>query len=172
MSARISLGALLRNDSQSDRVVPPSGFTARLIIFAAAAMAFLAVFAMALSLASGRLALRWSDELARSSTIRIVATEDQRIAQTETALRILETTAGVAFARALTVEEQQALLTPWFGTALDLASLPMPQLIEVVTERDGFDAEGLRLRLEAEPMSKSDVATISRPSCSTSSAFV
>ena len=49
------LGAL-RADQQADRVVPPSGFTAQLTSFTAGAMAFLAVFALALSLASGRLA--------------------------------------------------------------------------------------------------------------------
>lgn len=137
-------------DGQSDRVVPPSGFTAQLTVFAAAAMAFLAVFAMALSLASGRLATRWGDELARSSTIRIVAPFDQRSAQTDAALGILETTAGVAFARALDADEQQALLAPWFGSELDLQALPVPQLIEIIEEDSGFDAAGLRLRLAAE----------------------
>ncbi|WP_299739752.1 FtsX-like permease family protein [uncultured Roseobacter sp.] len=137
-------------DPQSNRVVPPSGFTAQLTFFAAGTMAFLAVFAMALSLASGRLAARWGDELARSSTIRIVAPMDQRAAQTDAALRILETTAGVAFARALDTEEQQDLLAPWFGPELDLATLPVPQLIEVIEEETGFDAAGLRLRLAAE----------------------
>lgn len=137
-------------DSQSDQVVPPSGFTAQLTLFSAGAMAFLAIFAMALSLASGRLAARWGDELARSSTIRIVAPQEQRAAQTEAALGILETTAGVAFARALDSSEQQALLAPWFGPELDLTTLPVPQLIEVIEENSGFDAAGLRLRLAAE----------------------
>ena len=38
-------------------------------------MAFLAVFALALSLATARLADRWGDALARSSTLRISAPE-------------------------------------------------------------------------------------------------
>ncbi len=148
--SRIDLKRLILGDKQADRVVPPSGFTAQLTIFAAAAMAFLAVFAMALSLASGRLAARWGNELAQSSTIRIVAPLDQRQAQTDAALRILETTAGVAYARALDDAEQQALLAPWFGAELDLQALPVPQLIEVIEEDTGFDAAGLRLRLAAE----------------------
>jgi cell division transport system permease protein len=135
---------------QADTVVPPSGFTAQLIVFSAAAMAFLAVFAMALSLASGRLAERWGSELAQSLTIRIAASPQDRAAQTDIALRILETTAGVAFARALDEAEQQALLAPWFGAEVDLSALPVPQLIEVIREDVGFDAEGLRLRLAAE----------------------
>jgi cell division transport system permease protein len=150
MTNRPGLGILWRRDSNADRVVPRSGFTAQLIVFSAAAMAFLAVFALALSLASGRLAVRWGNELAQSSTVRIVAPEEQMAAQTDLALRILESTAGVAFARALSVGEQQALLAPWFGPELDLDSLPVPQLIEVIAEEDSFDAAGLRLRLAAE----------------------
>ncbi|MDD9722949.1 cell division protein FtsX [Sulfitobacter sp. PR48] len=145
-----SLRALLAGDRQADRVVPPSGFTAQLTLFAAGAMAFLAVFALALSLAAGRLAERWGSELARTATVRIVAPLDQRAAQTEAALRILETTRGVATARALTDAEQQALLAPWFGPDLALDALPVPRLIEVIEDSDGMDAAGLRLRLAAE----------------------
>jgi len=144
------LRGLIAGDRQADRVVPPSGFTAQLTLFAAAAMAFLAVFALALSLAAGRLADRWGDELARSATLRIVAPLDQRQAQTDAALRILETTKGVASARALTDADQQALLEPWFGPDLALDSLPVPRLIEVIEDDQGMDAAGLRLRLAAE----------------------
>ncbi len=144
------LRRIIQTDAQADRVVPPSGFTAQLTLFAAGAMAFLAVFSLALSLAAGRLAERWGEELARSATIRIVAPADQRQAQTDVALRILETTKGVAEARALTDEEQSALLAPWFGEGLELAALPVPRLIEVIETSDGMDAAGLRLRLAAE----------------------
>ncbi|PRX31159.1 cell division transport system permease protein [Meinhardsimonia xiamenensis] len=142
--------ALLAGDRRADRVVPPTGFTARLTVFASAAMAFLAVFALALSLATGRLAERWSEELARSSTIRISAPPGQVEVQTQAVLRILATTPGVASARALSAAEQRALLEPWFGPDLDLSALPVPQLIDVVETAEGFDAEGLRLRLAAE----------------------
>jgi len=145
-----TLRALLAGDRHADRVVPPTGFTAQLTLFAAAAMAFLAVFAMALSFAAGRLADRWGAELARSATIRIVAQLDQRAAQTEAALRILETTKGVLSARALSDEEQQALLAPWFGPELALDALPVPRLIEVIEDNIGVDPAGLRLRLSAE----------------------
>ena len=150
MNTKIRVMDLLRSDAQADRVVPPSGFTAKLVIFAAGAMAFLAVFALALSIASGRLAERWGNELAQSSTLRIVAPAAERQQQTQLALSILQSTAGVAFARALDAEEQQSLLAPWFGNDLDLENLPVPQLIEIIQEDDGFDEEGLRLRLSAE----------------------
>ena len=143
-------GALLAGDAQADRVVPPTGFTARLTVLAAGSMAFLAVFALALSLATGRLATRWGDALAQSSTIRISAPEDQIEAQVQAVLRVLETTPGVASARALDMEEQNALLEPWFGPDLPLDALPIPRLIEVVEDSDGFDATGLKNRLAGE----------------------
>jgi len=147
---RAQLVRAFQPDTQADRVVPPSGFTAQLTLFAAGAMAFLAVFALALSLAAGRLAEQWGSELARSATIRIAAPDDQQQAQTNAALRILETTRGVAQARALSNEEQAALLAPWFGAELELDSLPVPRLIEVIETEEGMDAAGLRLRLAAE----------------------
>lgn len=145
-----TIRSLLMGDKQADRVVPPTGFTARLTLFVSGAMAFLAVFALALSLASGRLADRWADELARSATLRINAPADQKAAQTELALKILRQTPGVETARALSVEEQTALLSPWFGPDLPLDTLPVPQLIEVIEGDAGYDQAGLRLRLSAE----------------------
>jgi cell division transport system permease protein len=145
-----TLGALARGDKAADRVVPPTGFTARLTLFASAVMAFLAVFALALSLAAGRLATSWGDELARASTVRISAPVGQVATQTEAALRLLQQTPGVASARALSEAEQQALLAPWFGPDLPVSELPVPQLIEVTETREGYDAAGLRLRLQAE----------------------
>ncbi|MEO9684706.1 MAG: FtsX-like permease family protein [Tateyamaria sp.] len=145
-----TLRALIAGDRHADRVVPPSGFTAQLTLFASGAMAFLAVFALALSLASGRLADRWGDELARTATIRIVAPQDQRAEQTSAALAVLQTTPGIESARALSDDEQQALLAPWFGQDLPLDNLPVPRLIEIVSQDQGFDPTGLRLRLAAE----------------------
>lgn len=141
---------ILAGDRQADRIVPPTGFTARLTLFTAAAMAFLSVFALALSLASGRLASRWGEELAQSSTVRISAPSDQLASQTQAALRVLRTTQGVVSARALTQAEQQALLEPWLGPDVPVDTLPVPQLIEVIEAPEGYDVAGLRLRLSAE----------------------
>lgn len=141
---------MIFGDARSAQVVPPSGFTARLTLFASAAMSFLAVFAIALSFATGRIADRWASELARSSTVRISAPVGQMEAQTEAALRVLDSTPGIASARALTLEEQRALLAPWFGPDMPIETLPVPQLIEVIEAADGYDAEGLRLRLAGE----------------------
>ncbi|MEM7488604.1 MAG: cell division protein FtsX [Pseudomonadota bacterium] len=142
------LDALI-GDRQADRVVPPAGHTVWLTVLTAAAMAFLAVFALALSLATGRLADRWGDSLAGSSTVRISAPADQADAQVEAVLAILAGTPGVAEARPLPAEEQAALLEPWLGPGLPLDRLPLPRLVEV-RETDALDVEGLRLRLQAE----------------------
>ncbi len=151
MKPRFSqLAALAAGDSRADRVVPPTGYSAWLTAFTAGAMAFLAVFALALSLAAGRLAERWGTELAQTSTVRISAPQDQLAAQTKAALNVLETTPGVASARALSLAEETALLAPWFGIDLPLDSLPIPQLIEVTETGAGYDAGALRLRLAAE----------------------
>ena len=135
---------------QADRVVPPSGASAWLTSFTAAAMTFLAVFALALSLASGRLATRWADALDRTATIRISAPADQMALQTKAVLDVLKTTPGIATATALTPAEQRKLLEPWFGPDLPLDDLPLPQLIAVTEAPEGYDAEGLRQRLTAE----------------------
>lgn len=145
-----SLKTVFTSGGSSDRVVPPTGFTAKLTIFTAGAMALLAVFALALALAAGRLATQWSGDLARASTVRISAPAEQMAAQTAAALKVLQTTPGIADARALTPEEQRALLEPWFGPSLPVEDLPVPQLIDVVETDDGYDSAGLRLRLSAE----------------------
>jgi cell division transport system permease protein len=144
------LFALVRGDTQADRVVPRSGQSARLTLATSAAMAFLAVFAMALSIAAGALADRWSDALAQSSTIRISAPPAELEAQTWAVLAVLEQTPGVDSARALTDAEQQALLAPWFGPDLPIADLPIPRLVEITETPEGYDGDGLRQRLAAE----------------------
>ncbi|MEP3296712.1 MAG: FtsX-like permease family protein [Pseudoruegeria sp.] len=154
MTDRVTIASFkgfLLGDAQADRAVPPTGFTASLTVFAAAAMSFLAVFALALSLTTERIAERWSEELAQTATIRISAPDGQIEAQTEAALRVLRTTPGVSLARVLTSEEQRELLSPWFGPNLPIDSLPLPQLIEIEEGGNGgLDAEGLRQRLAAE----------------------
>lgn len=144
------LPALFAGDRSADRVVPPSGHTAWLTLFTAGAMAFLAVFALALSLAAGNLAARWAGALAHTATVRISAPEDQIDIQTRAVLDLLGTTLGVASARELTEEDQKALLAPWFGPDLPVDALPLPRLIEVAEGDPGYDSEGLRLRLAAE----------------------
>lgn len=150
MSVVGDMFALMRGDPQADRVVPRSGQSARLTVAVAGAMAFLAVFALALAVSAGRLADRWSDALAMTSTIRLSAPPAEVDAQRAATLAILDQTPGIARARALSDAEQTALLEPWFGPDLPLGDLPVPQLIEIVENPQGYDSDGLRLRLAAE----------------------
>jgi cell division transport system permease protein len=142
--------SLFTPDRQADRVVPPTGFTAQLTLFTSGAMAFLAVFALALSLASGRLADRWASALAGTATIRISAPPEQMDLQVSAVLAVLQTTPGVTSFRALDQTEQRALLEPWFGPDLPVDALPLPRLIELTEGNPGYDGEGLRQRLAAE----------------------
>lgn len=134
----------------SDKIVPPRGNSAWLTFSAAAAMAFIAVFALALALAVDRVADRWSLELAQTATVRIVAPIDEIDSQTEAALQALRTTPRIASAEVLDNAAQAALLAPWLGEDLPIDSLPLPKLIEVTVIGDGPDIENLKLRLIAE----------------------
>lgn len=144
------LRGLLLGDAGADRVVPPTGFTASLTVFAAAAMAFLAVFVLAFALSTGRLADRWEGALAQTATIRLSAPQGQIDAQIEATIAILKQTPGVASAEVMSQDEQADLLSPWFGPDLPLDLLPVPRLIEITETEEGFDAEGLRFRLAGE----------------------
>lgn len=151
---RLNIGSLWQGltgdrDGAGDRIVPPTGFTAQLTLFSAGAMAFLAVFALALALATGRLADRWSSELAGSVTVRVSAPVAEQEALVQSALSILQTTPGAGTPRLLPQDELAQLLEPWFGPDMPVDALPVPALIDLPVEGD-FDAEGLRLRLEAE----------------------
>jgi cell division transport system permease protein len=145
-----ALLTLIFGDALADRAVPPTGVSARLTVFVAAAMAFLAVFALALSLTAGRVASSWADDLARSATLRLPADIDQTNEALRAALNVLQTTSGIGSARVLEPDEQRALLAPWFGPDMPVETLPVPQLIEIIPDETGYDTDGLRARLQAE----------------------
>ncbi|MDQ1900780.1 cell division protein FtsX [Paracoccus sp. WLY502] len=141
---------LMRDGGSGDRIVPPTGFTAHLTLFSAGAMAFLAVFALALALATGRLADRWASELAGSVTVRVSAPSGEQDAATRAAMQVLSTTPGAGQPRLLPPDEVAGLLAPWFGPDMPVDALPVPSLIDLPIASEDFDAEGLRLRLQAE----------------------
>ena len=47
-------------------------------------------------------------------------------------------------------DAERDLLEPWFGPDLPLEDLPVPRLVEVIETEEGYDPDGLRLRLSAE----------------------
>lgn len=131
-------------------VVPRSGRGVWLVSLSAAAMAFLAVFALALSVSAARLAQNWQAALSQTATVRISAPPEEMVEQTAIVLEVLRTTPGIAEAREMTDDEQAGLLEAWLGPDLPLDALPLPRLIDVTETRDGPDRQGLRLRLSAE----------------------
>jgi len=141
---------LIVGNPQADRIVPQSGTTARLTVFVSGVMAFLAVIALAVSVTTNRVASLWAEELAQSATLRLPADPATADALLVSALDVLQTTPGISSVRALSQDEQQALLEPWFGPDLPLDALPMPQLIEIVANGEGYDVDGLRARLSAQ----------------------
>ena len=139
----------LLGDRHADRIVPPSGQTVWLTVLTAGAMAFLAVFALAFTLATGRLADRWGDTLAEAATIQIVGRAEDLDAQVDAAVTILDGTPGIGRITVLDAQDQADLLAPWLGADLPLDDLPLPRLIELADIGD-LDVDGLRLRLAAE----------------------
>ncbi len=144
------LPTAIRTDTPEARIVPPSGLAVRLVWLTSAAMALLAVFALALALAAGRVAERWEVGLAGTATVRISAPASQMPEQVRAAILVLQTTPGVTLVRELSPEDRQALLAPWIGADLPLEALPLPAVLEVVEGAGGVDVQGLRLRLAAE----------------------
>lgn len=136
----------LHDTSTAGKIVPTTGAGASLTIFVAGAMAFLSVFALALLLANGRAAERWSAELDGTATIRIPG---GNVDQAEAVLQILGQTPGVTASRLLDDDDQRALLEPWFGPDLPVDLLDLPRLVEMEVTPD-LDTAGLNLRLEAE----------------------
>lgn len=128
--------ALLRGDVQAERAIPKRGFTAQLTTVVAGVLSFLAVFVLALSLSASRIAKDWASDLGGATTVQLPA---DRADDIESVLQLLRNTPGVTEARALTADEEQALLAPWLGTNMPVDLLPVPKLIDVTTD-ETFDA--------------------------------
>ena len=141
---------LLRGDVTADRVVPPTGFTALLTLLASAAMAFLAVFVIAIALTAGRQADAWDRALTDTATVRISGASDMLEAQAEVVATILTQPPGIGATRRGSDAEQTALLAPWFGPEMPLDALALPVLIEVTLDGDGPDAVALAQRFARE----------------------
>ncbi|HEY0281528.1 MAG TPA: hypothetical protein VGC27_02765 [Rhizomicrobium sp.] len=119
-----------------------------------AVMAFLAALALGASLVAERTALGWRAGLAGKVTVQILppaqgpASEGlQR--ETEAALKVLRTTAGIAHAAPLSEDEKLKLVQPWLGQGSLVADLPLPQLIDAeIVPGAEVDLNGLAERLK------------------------
>jgi cell division transport system permease protein len=140
----------LFGDPMAAGVLPRAGRGSAAVGLLAAILAFLAVLALALGLAAGRLATSWRGELADTATLQIFAPEARIEEQARAALAVLRTTPGVRRVRMVDLAEQERLLEPWLGPEVPIESLPLPLMVEVEADRAALDRAGLVERLEAE----------------------
>lgn len=96
-------------------------------------------------------AVAWSADVGRQLTIQIRPVEGEVMdSNLRTAVSLAEATPGVASARALTLEQSQALIEPWLGKGLDLSDLQIPRLVVVeLSDPAHADIEGLRRDLQS-----------------------
>ncbi len=146
----VRLPRLFAGDAAAARLVPPGAHSGLTVSMLSAIMAFFAVLVLALALAAGRLADDWGGSLANSGTLQVFGVGEDVEIQARAALNVLRTTPGVQSVRMIGVEEQRALLEPWLGSEAAVDGLPLPLLIEVVTDPMRLNVDSLRLRLEGE----------------------
>ncbi|MBP2292575.1 cell division protein FtsX [Azospirillum rugosum] len=125
--------------------------TSRFLTWLTALMVYLAALSLAGALFVSDMARRWDTGLAGGLTVQIVplpagsATLNER---TEAALTVLRSTPGVKSATALTTDDIGRLLEPWLGKEAADPLLPMPRLIDVVTDGP-VDTTALTARLKS-----------------------
>ncbi|WP_448206366.1 cell division protein FtsX [Azospirillum sp. sgz302134] len=126
--------------------------TSRFLTWLTALMVYLAALALAGALLVSDMARRWDSGLAGGLTVQIVplpATGPNSLNErTEAALTVLRSTPGVRTANALTTDDIGRLLEPWLGREAADPLLPMPRLIDVVTDGP-VDTAALTLRLKS-----------------------
>jgi cell division transport system permease protein len=145
---------------RSGRDLPLAGDpSARFLPWAAGAMVFLAVLALAGALLARTVTARWQNDLAGTLTVEIAVRPDVPAdARAEEALAFLRRTAGIADAKLVPRAHLERLVEPWLGVGAHLAELPLPLLIEVRLAPDArLDLGELGQRLaEAVPGAKLD----------------
>lgn len=118
-------------------------------------IAFL-VYIATLSL-TGALALQaaadaWRAGLAGTLTVELAPLVDEAPdgmdKRMQAALRFLRDAPGVSSAEAVPEEAVRALLLPWLGPSLDVATLPLPRLIDIRLEDEDLNAAALDAALQ------------------------
>jgi cell division transport system permease protein len=95
------------------------------LFFVVCALCFLAAFSGLVARAAYAAAGAWTSEVTGQLTIRVRGDD----ADAERALAIVQTTSGVASARALNRADAEDLLKPWLGAGGIPADLPLPHII-------------------------------------------
>ncbi|WEK04475.1 MAG: ABC transporter permease [Candidatus Devosia phytovorans] len=132
-------------------IVPEKSVAGRTLLLLITIMSFLSAVTLGGVVLVQKSTIAWSADTGREVTIQIRPVEGEVMdSNIRTAVSLAQSTPGVASARALTVEESEALLEPWLGAGLDLTAIEIPRLV-VVQLADPVDAdiEGLQRNLGA-----------------------
>jgi cell division transport system permease protein len=125
----------------------------RMLPFLVGAMAFLAALTLGGWVAAASLAQHWRLGAAAAMTVQVPhpadpATQDGGT-RVERVVATLNSTPGIAEARALTDDEVSDLLRPWLGSSMERLSIPLPAVVQVHLSEDGPDLDTLDRRLNA-----------------------
>jgi cell division transport system permease protein len=122
-------------------VVPAHSVAGRTLMLLVAIMTFLSAVTVGGVVLVQKSAAVWSSEVGREVTIQVRPVEGELMeAKLRRIVSLAEATPGIASARAISLEESQALLEPWLGAGLDLATIEIPRLV-VVQLADPIDAD-------------------------------
>ncbi|WDR01456.1 ABC transporter permease [Devosia algicola] len=126
-------------------IVPERSVAGRTLMLLIAIMTFLSAVTLGGVVLVQKSAIAWSADVGREVTIQIRPVEGEVMeSNLRTAVALAEATPGVGSARALTLDESQALLEPWLGAGLDLTAIEIPRLV-VVHLSDPLDADIAKL---------------------------
>jgi cell division transport system permease protein len=153
---------MARAAANPSRRLRPAGFdelglrravSDRMLPFLVGAMAFLAALALGGWVAAASLAQHWRLGAAAAMTVQVPHPTDPAAGGGGTRLAgvvaLLNSTPGVAEARALSDEELADLLRPWLGTGMERLSIPLPGVVQVHLSEEGPDLDALDARLGA-----------------------
>ncbi|KKB07684.1 cell division protein FtsX [Devosia chinhatensis] len=132
-------------------IVPEKSVAGRTLLLLVTIMAFLSAVTLGGVMLVQKSAIAWSADVGRELTIQIRPVEGEVMdSNLRTAVSLAQSTPGVAGARALTLEESQALLEPWLGAGLDLSAIAIPRLVVVqLADPLEADVEQLQRNLQA-----------------------
>jgi cell division transport system permease protein len=127
-----------------------SAMADRLLPMLVGAMSFLAVLAIAGTLAAAALARQWQGDTGAALTVQVpdpAGASSGGADRAHAVLGVLQTIPGVTHARVLTGPQLDALLQPWLGADAAKLALPVPAVITATWTGAG-SLDGLRAALD------------------------
>ncbi|ESR23905.1 cell division protein FtsX [Lutibaculum baratangense] len=115
-------------------IVPAGNVASRALFAVLAIMTFLSCMTVGAVVMIAGAASEWSSDIASEITVQVRPSE-RTAEEVAAALEIVQDTAGVTSARALSDQEISRLLEPWLGGGLDIEELPVPRLVVATIDR-------------------------------------